>query len=171
MRSFILENDPSEEFIPKELREILKSRFIENRHYVFKASEILSDGLYGFITKLQNGDNVIGQTNFHEENQIEAMAFMLIECMKLRTQLNVYIVLDREKFESLDDAFRKYIEMPEPFHTPAGWRPQRYKTYLNEQIGKMLEFHGIYRMVSDDPEDDKKLTLMTMGITAPAAAS
>lgn len=171
MRSFILENDPSEEFIPKELREILKHRFIENRNYVFRASEVLAESLFGFITKLKNGDNLVGQTNFHEENQIEAMAYMLIECMKLRTKVNVYLILDEEKFGSLEDAFRKYIDMPEPFHTPEGWRPSRYKAFLNEQIGKMLDFHCVFRMVSDDPEDDKKLTLMTMGITAPAAAS
>lgn len=170
-RTFILENDPSEEFIPEPLRGILKTRFIENRHYIFNASQVFSESLYGFITKLNMEDNLVGQTNFHEENQIEAMAYMLIECMKLRIKLNVYVVLDEEKYGSLDEAFRKYIEMKEPFHTPSGWRPERYKSYLNDQIGKMLDFHCVFRMVSDDPEDDKRLTLTTMGIVAPAAAS
>lgn len=171
MRSFILENDPSEEFIPQPLRDILKTRFLDNRHYVFNASQVFAGSLYRFITKLDQFDNLVGQTNFHKENQIEAMAYMLIECMKLRTKLNVYIVLDEEKYGSLDEAFKKYLDMPEPFHTPAGWRPERYKSYLNEQIGKMLDFHCVLRMVSDDPEDDKRLTLVTMGIVAPAQAS
>lgn len=162
MHNYILENDPSEEFLPKELKQILETRFTENRIYIFSAYKEMKRTPYAFVDKLRTGDSIIGQTNYHNEDQIERLFKLLIELMMKGVAINVYIFLIEEKFSNLEEAFNAYLRLPYAFNQDTACKPEKYKAMLNDNIEKATAFHCMYRIYNGNPMVDKRVLSRVM---------
>lgn len=179
-KNIIMENDPNYEGIPKILKGILRTRFLEGREFWFSISDKMrtnEGNIMGQLAQLPSGTNIIGQTNFHEEDTIEKFIHMMTFFMRNGHSINFYTVLEEQVYGTMEEAFGKYIARNEAFVTPPENNPREYKELLNHMLMTGLSYHKIYRMVSDDPEDDKLITYeacvlaIPIGDMAPAQAS
>jgi hypothetical protein len=174
MRNIVMENDPDWEGIPQKLKEILTTRFIENRSFFYGFSDTMKNNpVEGqmLLDAIEDGDNVIGQTNFHEKDQIEKFIHVMKDFMRKKKHINFYTVLSEEIYGTMEEAFARWLRRPNAINTPAAVEKIAYKAAMNELLKQCLEYHKLYRMVSADPEDDKLLTYEGMLLTAPAQSA
>lgn len=160
-KNIIMENDPDYEGIPDILKGILKTRFLEGREFWFNISNrmrINENDIMGQLAHLPSGTSIIGQTNFHEEDTLEKFVHMMTFFMRFQHSINFYTVLEEQVFGTIEEVFGKYIARNTAYVTPAGQNEREYKEYLNHMLMVTMAYHKMYRMVSDDPEDDRIIT-------------
>ena len=173
-RNFIMENDPNWEGIPKELKAILARRFTDNRVYMYGVSENIKKDpsfLIRLLNDIQTGDTMIGQTNFHEDDQVEKLTLMLVQLMKMSKRIKCYFVLDTEVYGTMEAALGKYIARPVAFDTPEGYDRHTYKQMVNAFLKDALDWHDIYSMMSADPIEDVRMEWIDVIMAAPSMAS
>lgn len=158
MKNYVLENDPTIDGIPERLKRILRSRFTENRQYWFSFSDKFKREpkvATAMLGSIESGSNLIGQTNFHEEDQIETFVIGVMALLMRRgVKANFYIVLEQEVFGTIEEAFGKYLTRNEAYHTPEKVNPREYKEMLNDTLMTVLDYHKLYSMVSANAEED-----------------
>jgi hypothetical protein len=177
MKNIIFENDPDFSGIPPQLREILATRFTENREYWYGFSDRFRadpQAAMVMLAEIPSGTNIIGQTNFHEEDQLERFTRIMQFFMEKGLKMNFYTVLEEQVFGTIEEAFGKYISRNEAFFTPLGYDKKQYKQFVNHMLLTVLEYHNMYRMVSVNPSDDRKVTYENCVLaahTAPAMSA
>lgn len=161
-RNFIVENDLTWEGIPVELRDILETRFTENRVFRYGLSDDMKkdpEKITQFLSDIKDGDSMIGQTNFHDEDQVEKIVFILIMLMKTGKHIHMYISLQEEVYGTLEDVLWTYYIRPTAFKTPSGFNELAYKEGINGDIHKILLYHEVWRIRSSNSTDDQRLTI------------
>jgi hypothetical protein len=174
MRNIIIENELDFEGIPEELKEILTTRFLENRIFFYNFSAVASEmspETELFFDNIECGDNLIGQTRFREVDAIEKFIPVLKYFMRKNKRLNLFIYLDEKVYGSIEEAFAKYISRRHAYVTPAAVNKREYKVAINELFQNCIAYHQIYRMRSSDPEDDILVRYENLPLTAPAKSA
>lgn len=103
------------------------------------------------------GDNIVGQTNFHEDDQIETILNMMINFMHMGRRVNFYAILDKDVFDSVEAAFAYYVIRERAFHTPLNKDPYEYKVYMNHMLLTCLEYHNFCQIMSLCADDDRRI--------------
>lgn len=164
-KHYIIENGKSKTEMPKRLIHILKYRFKVGRIYWFGVSEDFKRDPEGSLKRMlsfNTGDSMIGQTNFHEEDQLERMILVMERLMLMNIRLNFYTILSEEKFGTMADAFKKYLKRDMPYYLipDADEDTNKYhKHALNRALIKVVKYHYMYRVISTRPADDQRLLL------------
>jgi hypothetical protein len=160
----ILENDPHE--VPPTLRHLLDTRFKGDHEIIFNFSEKGKNDpefLLNKLLALQEGDSIVGETNLHEDDQIEKVMMVLGQLMAKGVRVKFSTVFQHEVYGSMADAFNVYQGKETCHHTPEGMEPLCWKTRFNEIIHKVINFHQLSTVSSENPDED--LLLVSNGHT------
>lgn len=150
--NLVIENDPTWEGIPQMLKDILEVQFQENRRIIYSMSEKLvknKDEVMEQVLSIPAGSNIIGETNFHEDDTLEKMTLLLYALFKKGIRVNVYCILGNDKYVDLRTAIDKYLALLESFGEQPGLSKKVWKDRLNVMFREVTQYHNVIWMMTE----------------------